>query len=124
MFPAFWYAGKPIGFGVAPVLAVVWRFFVSSFVAGCSAGWLVHLLRPFAAAPGALGAFARLASDSMLFLLLYIAAVIALHRGLAPIRQTARLVHDLLPGRTAQVGSGAANSTADLTNLAFDAARR
>jgi PST family polysaccharide transporter len=105
MLPAFWYAGKPIGFGVAPVLAVVWRFFVSSVVAGCGAGWLLHLMRPFAAVPGAFGAFARLASDSLLFLLLYIAAVIALHRGLDPIRQTARLVHDLLPGHTAKVGS-------------------
>ena len=32
MLPAFWYAGKPIGFGVAPVLAVVWKFFVAAVV--------------------------------------------------------------------------------------------
>ena len=41
MLPAFWYAGKPIGFSVAPVLAAVWRFFVASVAAGCTTG-LAH----------------------------------------------------------------------------------
>jgi hypothetical protein len=89
MLPAFWYAGKPIGLGVAPVLAVVWKFFVASVVAGCSAAWIIHIALPFAAAPGAFGAFARLVSDSLIFL--------ALHRGPEPLRQAARLIGELLP---------------------------
>ena len=101
MVPAFWYAGRPIAFGVAPLLVVVWKFFVASVVAGCSAAGLVHIMHPFANAPGTLGAFARLVSASLLFLVLYFGAVVALHRGIEPIRQTARLVRDLLPQRTA-----------------------
>jgi hypothetical protein len=105
MFPAFWYAGKPIGLGVAPVVEVMWRFFVASILAGGSAAWLFHVTQPFLATPGALGAFARLVSCSLIFVSLYVAAVIAIHRGLTPIRQTARLVHDLLPKRAATAGS-------------------
>jgi polysaccharide transporter, PST family len=101
MLPAFWYAGKPIGFGVDSVLAVVWKFFVASVVAGGSVAWLIHIMRPFAATPGALGAFARLVSVSLLFSALYLGMVIALHRGLEPLRQAARLVGDLLPQRAA-----------------------
>jgi len=48
MLPAFWYAGKPIGLGVGPIVATVWKFFVASAVAGCGAALLVHIMPPFA----------------------------------------------------------------------------
>lgn len=101
LIPAFWYAGKPIGFGVAPILAVVWKVFVAAVVAGCSVAWVVHIAPPFGTTPGAPGAFARVISVSLLFLTLYLGMVVALHRGLEPLRQGARLIHDLLPQRTA-----------------------
>jgi PST family polysaccharide transporter len=97
MLPAFWYAGKPIGFGVAPILAVVWRFFVASVAAGCSTAWLVHLAPAFVAGPSALDALVRLTSISLLFFVLYLAGVVLLHGGLDPLRQAARLFRDLLP---------------------------
>jgi len=113
MIPAFWYAGKPIDFGVAPVIAVVWRFFAASLAAACSTAWIVHTTPPFESAPGALGALARLASVSVLFFTLYLGAVVALHRGLEPLRQVARLVHDLVPPRTKpQSVSASASSVA------------
>lgn len=97
MLPAFWYAGKPIGFRVGPVLAVVWRFFAASVTAGFGTAWLVHLIPAFAPASSAKGALARLLSVSLLFFALYLAAVVALHGGLEPLRQAARLIRDLLP---------------------------
>jgi polysaccharide transporter, PST family len=101
MLPAFSYAGKPIGLGVAPVLAVVWKFFAASVAAGCTTAWLIHSMPPFAATPGALGAFARLISVSLLFFVLYLCMVVALHRGLEPLRQATRLAADLRPQRAA-----------------------
>jgi O-antigen/teichoic acid export membrane protein len=101
MLPAFWYAGNPIDFRVAPFLAAIWKFFVASVAAGCSTAWLIHIVPMFASAPGAQGALARLVSVSLLFFALYLGAVIALHGGLEPLRKAARLVHDLLPQRTA-----------------------
>ncbi len=107
MLPAFWYAGKPIGFGVAPVLAAVWKFFVASVVAGCSTAWLIHFMPGFVATSGAQGALARLVLVSLAFFALYFGAIVALHRGFEPLRQAARLVHDLLP-RGAEAQSTAA----------------
>jgi O-antigen/teichoic acid export membrane protein len=115
MLPAFWYAGKPIGFGVSPVLAVVWKFFVASVVAGCSAALLIHIAPPFGAVSGVLGAFARLTSDSLLFFALYLCAVVALHRGLEPISQTARLIGEVLPLRAA-MPSVPVDAPADMTS--------
>jgi O-antigen/teichoic acid export membrane protein len=97
MLPAFWYAGKPIGFGVVPVIAVIWRFFVASVLAGGSTAWLIHVSSPFGSTPGALGAFDRLMSISLVFFALYLIVVIALHHGPEPIYQTARLASELLP---------------------------
>jgi PST family polysaccharide transporter len=100
MLPAFWYAGKPIGFGIAPVLSVIWKLFVASVAAGCSTALLIHFVPVFTKAPGALGALARLISDSLLFWTLYMGAVVTLYRGPEPLRQAARLFRDLLPQRT------------------------
>lgn len=99
MLPAFRYAGKPIGFGVKPVLSVIWRFFVASLLAGGCVEWLIHVTPIFGTMAGARGAFARLVADSLLFFVLYLSAVIALHRGPAPILQTVRLILELLPER-------------------------
>jgi PST family polysaccharide transporter len=99
MLPAFWYAGKPIGLGVGPVVATVWKFFVASAVAGCGVALLVRIMPPFATTPGALGALLRLVSVSILFFALYLGAVISLHRGLGPINQTVLLLRDLRPQR-------------------------
>jgi O-antigen/teichoic acid export membrane protein len=101
MLPAFWYAGAPIGIGLRPFLNVVWRFFAASVAAGLSTAIFIHFVAPFASEPGVAGAMLRLVSNSLVFFALYLGAVIALHRGLAPIRQTAHLIRDLLPRRTA-----------------------
>jgi polysaccharide transporter, PST family len=107
MLPAFWYAGKPIGFGVAPVLAAIWKFFVASVVAGCGAALLIRAVPVFAATPGTLGAFARIVWDSVLFFALYLCAVVALHRGIEPIQQIARLISEFRPQRPATVAVAA-----------------
>ena len=105
MLPAFWYAGAPVNFGVGPILAVIWKFFVASILAGGSVIWIVHNLGGITDAPGVFGAIARLVSMSLLFFALYIAAVIALHRGFEPIRQATRLIQNIRPQRS--TGQGA-----------------
>jgi PST family polysaccharide transporter len=100
LLPAFWYAGAPIDLPVRSVLGAVWKFFLASAAAGCGAAALVHYVTPQIAGPsGALGAFVRLVSVSLLFFALYLLAVASLHRGLAPVGQTIRLIRDALPRR-------------------------
>ncbi len=101
MFPGFWYAGKPIGLGMGPVFAVVWKFFAASVGAAIATFLIIRAMPYFAVAFGAAGAFVRMVFVSLLFFALYVVAVIALHQGLSPLRDTVNLLRDLLPERTA-----------------------
>src|SRR5208283_432400 len=67
MFPGFAYAGKPIGLGIQPVFAVIWKFFVASGLAGIATALVVRVVSPFGTAVGAPGAFARTVSVSIIF---------------------------------------------------------
>jgi O-antigen/teichoic acid export membrane protein len=99
MLPAFWFAGKPIGFGLKPFVATVWKFFAASVMAALAGAAFIHYVGLFVSTPGVPGAMARLAVNSIAFFALYLGAVIALHRGLEPIRQAARLLSELRPKR-------------------------
>jgi O-antigen/teichoic acid export membrane protein len=102
IFPAFWYAGKPIKLGVRPVFEVIWRFFVASIGAAFGTALIVRAVPFFATAFGVRGALLRMVSVSLLFFALYLAGVIALHRGLKPLRDTVGLIRELLPERAAK----------------------
>ena len=97
MFPGFWYAGKPIGLGIGPVLSVIWKFFVASFVAGCTTLLIIKAMPHFAMTAGALSALLRMISVSLLFFGLYFCGVTALHRGLKPVSEAVSLLRHLLP---------------------------
>ena len=97
MFPGFWYAGKPIGLGIGPVLAVIWKFFAASVASGLGTLLLIRAI-PYFATTFPSG-FVRMVLVSLVFFGLYIGGVIALHQGLEPISQTISLLRDLLPER-------------------------
>jgi len=99
MFPGFWYAGKPIGLGIGPVLAVIWKFFAASVGAGIGTLLIFRAMPYFARMSGLQGAFVRMVSVSLVFSGLYFGGVTALHRGLKPLSETADLIRDLLPER-------------------------
>jgi O-antigen/teichoic acid export membrane protein len=97
--PAFWYAGKPIGFGVAPVIAEVWRYIVAALFAGAASAMTLKGVPLFTGTPGPVGALIRIVTDSLLFGALYLAAVAVLHGGVAPLLQFGGLLLDMLPWR-------------------------
>ncbi len=111
MFPGFWYAGKPIGLGIGPIFAVIWRFFAASVGAGLGTALIVRFIPYLATASGGPGAFVRMVSVSLIFLGLYIGGVIAGHQGLKPLNETASLLRDLLPERTVRRTFSAAVET-------------
>jgi O-antigen/teichoic acid export membrane protein len=100
MIPGFWYAGKPIGLGVLPVLTVIGKFFAASAAAGCGTVLILRFVPAFEMTLGAPGALLRMVLVSLLFFGLYICCVILLHGGLKPISETTDLLRDLLPERT------------------------
>ena len=99
MFPGFWYAGKPIGLGIGPIFAIIWKFFAASALAGCVTVLIISAMPRFATKFGAPSAFVNMVSVSLVFFGLYFAGVIALHRGLRPLSDTVALLRDLLPER-------------------------
>jgi O-antigen/teichoic acid export membrane protein len=99
MFPGFWYAGKPIGMGMGPVFAVIWKFFAASVAAGCLTFLIIRATPLFAEPFSTPSAFVRMVSVSLVFFGLYFLAVIVLHRGLKPLTETVNLFRDLLPQR-------------------------
>jgi O-antigen/teichoic acid export membrane protein len=103
IIPGLWYAGKPIEFGVMPMLAAIWKFVVASAAAGAASALILWELPIRVTVPDPLGAFERITVTSLLFLVLYLGIVIVLFRGFAPIFQLGRLVREMAPSRKASV---------------------
>jgi PST family polysaccharide transporter len=95
--PAFWYAGRPIQFGFGPVLAVIWRYFVASLLAGCASAGLAKVILPTVSTTTVMGALIQMVATSFLFVVLYVIAVILLHGGFAPLYQFTALLREMLP---------------------------
>lgn len=95
--PALWYAGRPINLGVLPVLAAVWRYVVAALLAGLACEVLISKLLSSAAPIGAAEAMVRVAAVSLLFIVLYLGAVIMLCGGCSSIYQFGRLLKEMTP---------------------------
>ena len=94
--PAFWYAGRPIKFGVGPVLATVWRYVLASLLAGCASAAIAREIPPLVTASGAVGAVVRIITISLVFSGLYIGGVILLHGGAEPLYRLGSLLPDIV----------------------------
>ena len=101
LVPAFWYAGRPIGFGVSAFVGAIWRYTAAALVAGLATAAIIRggLLWGTPSSTGA--AFAATVSISILFVALYVFVVILFHGGLAPLRQLGSLLGELAPSRKA-----------------------
>ncbi len=108
LLPSFWYAGKPIGFGVRPVLETIWRYIAAALAATGACVWLVWHSHPFGAETGIGGALARMTTVSLLFGIFYLIAVVALYRSLEPLYQVVKLLPEMLPSRRPRKPAAAA----------------
>ena len=99
MIPAVWYAGKPIGLGVGPVVAAVWKFILASLLAGLLTGLIIRKIPALAGALGVTGAAVRVLVISLLLGVLYLSAVVLLHASFEPLYQMAGLLGEMTPWR-------------------------
>jgi PST family polysaccharide transporter len=97
MLPSLWYAGRPINLRIAPIVAAIWRFVVAAVAAGFATAAITRRIPSFVAAQGAIGAAERIAQTSLVLVVLYLVAVILLHRGWEPLEQLVGLVREMLP---------------------------
>ena len=103
--PGFWYAGRPIHFGISPMISAVWKYIVASLLAGGASALIFRQIPLLLSFPGALGALARIVTTSLLFSALYIAAVILLHGGPEPLYGFAKLLPDMIPWKSSRSSS-------------------
>lgn len=99
IIPAFWYAGKPIGFGISPVIAASWKYLVASLLAGGISAVVIRQMPLLLAASGTVGALVRICTTSLLFWTLYLGTVVLIHGGYEPLQQITKLMPDLIPWR-------------------------
>jgi len=95
--PAFWYAGRSIQFGGSQLVAAVWKYAMASLIAGWVTAITVRRLAFSAMPAGAGAALQDIIVISAVFLILYLGAVILLHRGCGPLRQLGSLLPELAP---------------------------
>jgi O-antigen/teichoic acid export membrane protein len=101
LVPGFWYAGRPIGFGVSALIDAIWRYTAAALVSGLATAEIIRGT-PFWDTPQTTSAnLAAIFIISTLFAVLYLATVILFHLGLAPLRQLASLLRELAPSRKA-----------------------
>ncbi len=87
LIPGFWYAGRPIGFGVSALIAAIWRYAAAALVAGLATAAVIRGT-PFWDTPS--GTSAALWAMHYHFSAVchaYLGTTILLHWGLAPLRQ-------------------------------------
>jgi PST family polysaccharide transporter len=99
LLPAFWYAGRPIHFGVGAVVATVWRYIVAAIVGAGATLVAFSRFQSLVAASSWIAALQGFVSISIVFWILYLAAVAALHQSFAPILQVVRLLQEMRPKR-------------------------
>ena len=95
--PAMWYAGKPIGLGVAPVIDVIWRYIVAALLAGLVCSLILSRFVSLSQAPGVLGAIERILLISIVFSSLYLSIIVILYRGFSPLKRLTRLLGEMAP---------------------------
>ncbi len=95
--PAFWYAGRPIHLGIAPVFSAVWKYPLASLLASCACVGIIRAIPPFIVLSEPVGVLVRIVTTSLWFAVLYLGAVILLHRGCGPLQQVAALFQEMVP---------------------------
>lgn len=117
MVPAISYAGRPIGFGARPLLAAVWRYILASLLAGFLANLIIRQIPPLFGALGAIGASVRIIAVTLVLGVLYLSAVVVLHRSFEPLYQMSRLLLEMArwrkPSEWSDASIGVGNTEVD-----------
>lgn len=99
LVPAFWYAGRPVGFGASDLIAAIWRYAAAALAAGLTTAAIIRGTPFWHTHSGTAAALGATVIISTLFVTLYLGTVILFHWGLAPLRQLASLLRELAPAR-------------------------
>jgi PST family polysaccharide transporter len=97
LIPGFWYAGRPIGFGVTSLISAIWRYAAASLLGGLATAAIIRHTLIRDNVPSANAALEAIIIISALFIVLYLCIVVLLHWGCTPLLQFAGLLRELVP---------------------------
>jgi O-antigen/teichoic acid export membrane protein len=100
LIPAFWYAGRPVGFGISLLMGAVWRYGAASLLAGFATVAVFRGMPIWASPLGPGAALEAAVIISLAFVAFYLGAVVLLHWGFAPFRELASLLRELASRKT------------------------
>jgi O-antigen/teichoic acid export membrane protein len=99
LLPSFWYAGQPIGFRVSDLVSAVWRYTAAGLASGLATAAIMRRMGLWETPSTTEAALGAACAISLILFIVYIAAVVVFHGGIAPFRQFANLLGELAPSR-------------------------
>jgi PST family polysaccharide transporter len=93
--PALWYASRPANLPLAPLLSGVWKYVLSSLLAGSACTIVFHTILLPEDLSDPIRRISRILLVSLVFLVLYLSMIILLHRGAGPLREFTALVQEM-----------------------------
>lgn len=105
--PAMWYAARPIGLRVGPLLSTVWRYVIAALVAGTLTALMVRRIPYLLSATGLSGAMLRIVCVSLLLSGMYLAAVALLHGSFDSIFQVTLILQEMILWRKLKLAPAA-----------------
>jgi O-antigen/teichoic acid export membrane protein/glycosyltransferase involved in cell wall biosynthesis len=116
--PAFWYAGRPIGFSVTQLLQAIWKYAAAALISGEVCAYVTRGLHLQAgASPDAAAAAERIVVTTLVFVALYLGAVILLHGGTAPLQRFARLFKRMIATKEPSAAPGVPAAAFETTTM-------
>ncbi len=112
--PAFWYAGRPIRFGVAPMLGAIWKYVIASLTAAVATYAIFEQLPSMLMTAAMSGVLFRIVTFTLVLLVFYLGVVIILSGGPGELFGFLKLALDVLPSGRKRI--------LELTPLASEAA--
>ena len=101
MVPGVWYAGHG-QLPLAGIVAAIWRYVAAALLAGIVTTMIALRVPSIAGAPAVVHALGQIVATSVVFAVLYLGAVVALHRGYAPLAHFTGLVRVMFLPRQAR----------------------
>jgi len=99
VFPAFWYAGKPICLRITSIADVIWKYVVASLFAGCVSATVIGKIASLLSPSGSLAAL-QVLIGCLTFGALYLGAIVVLYGGYTPLREITDILRDMIPSRS------------------------
>jgi O-antigen/teichoic acid export membrane protein len=92
VIPALWFAGKPVGLTFWNITGAIWKYYVSSVIAGMGCWYFVHHFTSHSL-------YMQLIIGSLFFCALYLLSIVSLYRSFDPVRLFIQIVSNLAPVR-------------------------